>query len=89
MGRLRIKKKDTVIPFTQTMFARLLLLAGATVFLVYTLWDLIVTLQRNNTFEFIVAVLLAVGATILWFFALDRLNSARVSPHMTKRMRRR
>ena len=89
MGRLRIKKKETVIPFRETLAYRsLLLIASITVFLV-ALYIAIGALRANNTVSSVVSAAVGVAAAFAIFYNFGRMSSARVSQRTLKRMKRR
>jgi hypothetical protein len=89
MGRLKIKKKDVVTPFRQTMAYRMMLLTLSIIFFVYTLYEAAVALAENNTLAFLIAVVIAVVGAILVFYNLDQLSKARIPARTLKRMKRR
>ena len=89
MGRLRIKKKDVVTPFRETVAYRMLLLTLAIFLCLYTIYETAVALAENNTLAFIIAAILAVGAAIVVFYNLERLSQARIPQRTMKRMKRR
>ncbi|PYS09617.1 MAG: hypothetical protein DMG17_26600, partial [Acidobacteria bacterium] len=53
MGRLRIKKKEAVIPFRETLAYRMMLLAGSIVVFLIALYIMVGALQANITVSFI------------------------------------
>ena len=89
MGRLRIKKKETVIPFRETLAYRMIWLSLSVVVFIYTIYEVIVAYQVSNTLAFILAAIVSVGSAIFIFYNVDHLSTARVPAHTLKRMRRR
>jgi hypothetical protein len=89
MGRMRIKKKDVVTPFRETVAYRMMLLTLSILLCVYTIYETTVALAENNTLAFIIAAILAVGAAMVVFFNLERLSKARIPQRTLKRMKRR
>lgn len=88
MGRLKIKKKDTVLPFRQTFVYRMLLLALSILFFVFTLYEMTMAWSVNNTLAFIIAAMTAICASFLIFYNLDRLKLAKVPESTLKRIKR-
>jgi len=89
MGRLRIKKKDVVIPFRQTMAYRLLLAGGSLVLVIVTTYFLMKYFQSGNNVGIIASVAGAVMAVTSLFYNLSELRNARVPSNTLKRARRR
>ena len=58
MGRMRIKKKDAVIPFRQTMAYRLVLAMGSLFLLLTTVYFLLTYIRSSNT----IAIIVSAGA---------------------------
>jgi hypothetical protein len=78
MGRMKIKKKEAVLPFRQTLAYRMLLLTVLILAFVYTLYEMVVTLMVKNTLAFIIAAVSGVLVSIAIFYNLDKLKSAKV-----------
>jgi hypothetical protein len=89
MGRLRIKKKESVIPFRDTLAYRLLLTAGAVVLLLFTIYFLMKYVSMGHTTGMIISVGAAVMAATAVFYNLGQMRNARVSPSAMKRAKRR
>ena len=89
MGRLKIKKKDTVVPFRETMAYRMMLLTVSILFFVYTVYEMTVSMAANNTLAFIIAAVAGVVAAFTIFYNLDRLRRARIPSTTMRRMKRR
>jgi len=89
MGRLKIKKKEAVMPFRQTMAYRMLLLTGSILLFVWTLYEMTVSLMANNTLAFIIAAVMGVVAAITVFYNLDHLRDAKIPSSTAKRLKRR
>jgi hypothetical protein len=89
MGRLRIKKKETVIPFRETLAYRSLLLIGSIVVLLAALYSAISNLSGTITTSFIVSAAIGAAAAFAVFYNLDHLRDARVPQRTLKRMKRR
>jgi ABC-type uncharacterized transport system permease subunit len=89
MGRLRIKKKESTIPFRNTIAYRLLL-AGASVFLfLVTVYFLMKYAGAGNNIGMIVSALAAVAAATAVFYNLGQVRNARVPASALKRAKRR
>jgi len=89
MGRLRIKKKDAVIPFRQTMAYRLLLATGSLVVFilaVYFLWHYVQVGHKVGTIVSIAGVVMAITSL---FYNLGEVKNAKVPASTMKRAKRR
>jgi hypothetical protein len=89
MGRLRIKKKDIVIPFRQTMAYRLVLAMGSLLLVILTTYFLMRYIQSGNTVGIIASIAGAVMAVTLLFYNLGEVRNAKVPSSTLKRARRR
>ena len=89
MGRLRIKKKETVIPFRETLAYRMMLLAGTVVVFLIALYIMVGALQANITVSFISAGVVAAAAAFAIFYNLDHLRDARIPKQTLNKMKRR
>ena len=88
MGRMRIKKKDAVIPFRETLAYRMIL-AGASLVVFMVALYLVVRGISTNVPLAIVAGAVAVAAVFGLFRNLDRLREAKVPKRTLNRMKRR
>jgi uncharacterized protein (UPF0333 family) len=89
MGRLRIKKKDIVIPFRQTMAYRLVLALGSLVLVILATYFLMKYIQSGDYAGIIASIAGAVMAVTLLFYNLGEVRNAKVPPSTLKRARRR
>jgi hypothetical protein len=89
MGRLRIKKKDKILPFRETMAYRLLLAGGSLILLMATLFFLMSYLRSGNRTGLIVSIVAAVMAVTSLFYNLGEVRNAKVPASALKRARRR
>jgi len=89
MGRLRIKKKEAVLPFRETLAYRTLLLAGSVVVLMVALYVMVGALIAKITMSFIISAVIGVAAAFAIFYNLDHLRSAKIPQRTLKRMKRR
>jgi hypothetical protein len=89
MGRLRIKKKDAVVPFRQTMAYRLLLALGSLLLVILTTFFLMRYIQSGNNVGMIVSIVGAVMAVTSLFYNLGEVRNAKVPANTLKRARRR
>jgi hypothetical protein len=89
MGRIKIKKKEVVIPFRQTLAYRLMMLAASILLFVYLIYEMLMAWTVNNTLAFIIAGIPAVVAAFTIFYNLDHLRDARVPARTLKKMKRR
>ena len=89
MGRLRIKKKETVIPFRETLAYRMMLLVGSIIGFLIALYIMVGALSANITVSFIASGIVAAAAAFAIFFNLDRLRLAKIPKQTMNRMKRR
>lgn len=89
MGRLKIKKKDVVIPFRQTLAYRLLLLTGSVIAFVIALYIASSALRANITVEFIAFAVIGVGAAFGIFYNFGKLRDVKIPQRTLKRIKRR
>jgi len=87
MGRIRIKKKDTVIAFRETLAYRMICAAGSLIVFVTALFFVV----RSFSTNLILAVAtgaVAMAAAYGVFYNLDRLREAKVPKRTLNRMKR-
>jgi hypothetical protein len=89
MGRLRIKKKEKVIPFRETMAYRLLLILSSGIVFIVMFVQATAALRAGNRAALIISSIFGVLAAIALFYNGGQARYARVSEHASKRMRRR
>jgi hypothetical protein len=86
---MRIKKKDAVIPFRQTMAYRLLLAMGSLILLIFTVYFLMTYLRLGNT----TGIIAAAGATVIavtgLLYNVGEIRNAKVPASTLKRARKR
>jgi len=88
MGRLRVKKKESVIPFRETLAYRLLLAAGSVFLFLVTVYFLMKYAGSGNNTGMIASALSAVMAGTAVFYNLGQVRNARVPAKTLKRARR-
>ena len=88
MGRMRIKKKEAVIPFRETLAYRMLLLTGSAVVFLVALY-IFVTVLTSNVVAAIISGVAAAAAAFGVFYNLEHLRDARVPKQTLQRMKRR
>jgi len=89
MGRLKIKKKDVVIPFRQTLAFRFMLLAASIVLFIFLLYQMVTAWAVNNTLAFLISGIPAAACAFWIFYNLDHLRDAKIPQHTLKKMKRR
>ena len=89
MGRLRIKKKEAVIPFRETLAYRMMLLAGSVVVFLIALYILISALQAGITVSFVASGVIAAAGAFAIFYNADHLRNAKIPKQTLSRMKRR
>ena len=85
---MRIKKKEAVIPFRETLAYRMLLLTGSAVAFLVALY-IFVTMLNSNVVAAIISGVAAVAGAVGVFYNLEHLRDARVPKQTLQRMKRR
>ena len=88
MGRMRIKKKEAVIPFRETMAYRMIIAGGCLLVFVIALYFLVGAVATNMTRAIALGVV-GVAAAFGIFYNLDRLREAKIPKRTLNRMKRR
>jgi len=88
MGRYRIKKKEAVVPFRETLAYRLLLITGCVIVFGIGLFQLADAMRAGRTIAIIATAIVCAAAGIGIFYNLDRARLAKVSDTPAKRFRR-
>lgn len=89
MGRLRIKKKDAVLPFRQTMAYRLLLAIGSLLIVMVTVYFVIQYIRSGNNIGMIVSIAVTVMGVTALLYNLGEVRNAKVPASTLKRAKRR
>ena len=89
MGRLRIKKKEAVIPFRETLAYRMILLAVSVIVFLVALYIVISTLQTGISVAFIVSAVVGAGAAFAIYYNADHLREAKIPKQTLSRMKKR
>lgn len=88
MGRMRIKKKETVLPFRETLAYRMILIGASLIVFVIALYLLVSAISTNMTIA-IASGVVGLAAALSLFYNLDRLREAKVPKRTLNRMKRR
>ena len=88
MGRMRIKKKEAVIPFRETLAFRMILLSGWVVIFVIALYTF-ATAFRASTPLAIISGIGSIAAAYGIIYNLDHMREAKVPKNTMNRMKRR
>lgn len=88
MGRIRIKKKEAVIPFRQTLAFRMILLTGSVIVLLVALFTLAGAFSTNITVA-IVSGVVSIAAAVAIFYNIDHMREAKIPKQTLNRMKRR
>ena len=88
MGRIRIKKKEMVTPFRDTVAYRMMFIALSLLVFIIALYISIGALSTNTTLA-IAAGAVGVAAALGVFFNLDHLRTAKIPKRTLSRMKRR
>jgi hypothetical protein len=86
---MRIKRKDSVIPFRKTLAYRLLLATGSFLLLMMTAYFIVRYVNAGHNTGILVSVLASVMAVTALFYNLSEIRNARVPQSALKRARRR
>jgi uncharacterized BrkB/YihY/UPF0761 family membrane protein len=88
MGRMRIKKKDAVIPFRETLAYRTILVGASIAAFIIAFYFMVGNVSTNVTAAIAFG---AVGAAAAFsvFYHLDQMRNARVPKRTLDRMKRR
>jgi uncharacterized membrane protein (GlpM family) len=87
MGRMRIKKKETVLPFRETLAYRMILIGASLIVFVIALYLLVSAISTNMTMA-IASGVVGLAAALSLFYNLDRLREAKVPKRTLNRMKR-
>ena len=88
MGRMRIKKKEAVIPFRETLAYRMILIGGSLIVFMVALYLLVGAFGVNLTLA-IASGAVGVVAAIGIFYNIDHLRYAKVPKRTLNRAKRR
>jgi hypothetical protein len=88
MGRMRIKKKEAVLPFRETMAYRMIIAGGSLLVFMIALYILVGAVATNMTLA-IAAGVVGAAAAFGIFYNLDRLREAKIPKRTLNRMKRR
>jgi len=88
MGRMRIKKKDAVIPFRNTLAYRMIFAGASLIVFVVALYNLVGALSTSPTIA-IASGAIGVAAAFGIFYNLDHLREAKIPKRTLNRMKRR
>ena len=89
MGRIKIKKKETVLPFRETLAYRMLMLTASVIAFAIALYVASGALRANVTISFVAFAVIGVAAAIGIFYNFGRLRDAKIPQKTLKRMKRR
>jgi hypothetical protein len=88
MGRMRIKKKEAVLPFQETIAFRMILLTASFIVFIIALYYLIGAFRTSLPMA-ITWGAAVVGAAISIFYNLEHMRDAKIPKHTINRMKRR
>ena len=89
MGRVRIKKKGTVLPFRQTVAYRFLLIATASITMLIAAFQLIFSIQSSSLTAALIWGVVLVGAAVALLYNLAHMREAKIPKSALERMKRR
>jgi len=85
---MRIKKKEAVLPFQETIAFRMILLTASFIVFIIALYFLIGAFRTSLPLAIAWGVAV-VGAAIAIFYNLDHMRDAKIPKHTMNRMKRR
>jgi hypothetical protein len=88
MGRMRIKKKEAVIPFRETLAFRMILLSASVIVFIVALYFLAGAIRTSIPMA-VVSGVVGIGAAFAVFYNLDHLRDAKIPKQTLSRMKRR
>jgi hypothetical protein len=88
MGRMRIKKKEVVMPFRDTLAFRMILLTGSIVVFIVALYILAGAISTSITAA-VASGAVGIAAALAIFYNLDHLREAKIPKQTLNRMKRR
>jgi hypothetical protein len=89
MGRIRIKKKDRVLPFRQTVAYRFIFVATALLVFAVAIFLAFRALISDDTTTLIIASGVAAASAFLGLHHFSRMQTARIPKQTLQRMKRR
>jgi len=89
MGRLRIKKKEAVVPFRETIAYRMLLATGSILVFLVALYIAISSMRTGNTIASVASAAVGITAILAVSYNLTHMREVRIPQRTLKRMRRR
>ena len=89
MGRIKIKKKNAVLPFRETLAYRFLVMATAGVVFVIALFVLASSLGTGNSTALLGSAILALASGIFAIYNLSQMRTAKIPRGALQRMKRR
>jgi len=84
---MRIKKKETVLPFRETLAYRMILIGASIIAFMIALYLLVSAISTNMTMA-IASGVVGLAAALSLFYNLDRLREAKVPKRTLNRMKR-
>jgi hypothetical protein len=88
MGRLKIKKKEAVLPFRETVAFRFIIVAISAVLFLIASVQVFRAIRDGNTTLLVIAGLMIVGTAALALFNLSQMSRAKVPKSAQQRMKR-
>jgi hypothetical protein len=88
MGRKRIKKKEAVLPFRETVAYRFIMVAAAFILFVIASIQIIRSIQLGSTSAIVISALLTATTAFFTVYNLKQMQNAKVPRRTAQRMRR-
>ncbi len=88
MGRRRIKKKEAVLPFRQTVAYRFIMVVAAFILFLIASFQIIRSIQLGSTPAIVVSSVLALITAAFTVYNLNQMREAKVPRRTAQRMKR-
>jgi hypothetical protein len=89
MGRMKIKNKNFVEPFRETLAYRMMLLTGWILVFIFATYQFITAVRADSTVGLIIAGALSAGSIFGVIYNANRLMAAKIPASTEKRLHRR
>lgn len=88
MGRIRIKKKDSVLAFRETVAFRFILAVSCFLIFVIASIQTLRSIQQGNTPSIVISLVLSVAAISFAIYNVSKMREAKVPRRAAQRMKR-
>ena len=88
MGRKRIKKKEAVLPFRETVAYHFIMVVVAFILFAIAAIQIIRSIQLGSTPAIVVSALLAAATAFFTVYSINKMRKAKIPRRTAQRMRR-